>query len=119
MPACKNLLGISGLLTESVTTNEEKDKLLTEKTWAGIEACESSGFSEPLLFPKEEALFLLSDRGKFGIVVENYRNQRPSPFLVASIIQEAQDCLDGVFTAQEKEILSQNRLGKKQVWVKN
>jgi hypothetical protein len=116
---CKNLVGISGILTEKVTNEEEKQNLLAKKTWQSIQSCEAENFpTTPPLFSKEEVLFLLSNRGKLGITLENYQNLQPNPFTPSYLISEAKTCLEEVYTQQEKEILSQNKLNQKLIWIK-
>jgi hypothetical protein len=113
-PICKSPILLSGLLSVAITSSLDTEKINSNNRYEFISSCESLGFtSNTPVLQKEEIRFYQSDRGKLGIYLDSQAAQTPSLFVPQSSISEAKECLDSVFTPDEKLILEAVRLGKK------
>ena len=109
-PECKESLGLSGILTQSITTNDEIDSLKKNNTFTGVENCNTKGFTKyEKLVSKEELLFLASARGKIGITA--YKSAQ-TPF-ETSIKKNAKECLNNEFSENENQLFKDLYSGTK------
>ncbi len=113
-PVCKSPILLSGLLSVSITSASDTEKINSNNRYESISSCESLGFtSNTPILTKEEIQFYQSDRGKLGVYLDTQAAKSPSLFVTQSSITESKECLDSVFTSEEKWILESIRLGKK------
>ncbi len=114
-PECNESLVLSGLLSQTITTNDEIDTFKKNNIFSGLESCNTKNFNNyEKLVTKEELLFLKSYRGKIG--TSAYKSSQ-APF-ETSIKKNASDCLANEFLESEKLLLKDIYSGTKVIEVK-
>jgi hypothetical protein len=109
-PECTESLALSGLLTQSITTNDEIDALKRNNTFSGVDNCNTKSFSKyEKLISKEELLFLVSARGKIG----TYAYKSAQFPIETSIKKNAQECLNNEFSESESQLFKDIYSGSK------
>lgn len=110
-PNCFESLGQSGLLSTKVTTESEKEEILTNYIYETVSSCEEIGL---VLLPSEslanleEILFLESPKGKIGRAAQVLKNFPLSPL---STKDKANFCLSEGFSESERTLLQNFQIG--------
>ena len=109
-PECSESLALSGILSQSITTNDEIDTLKRNNIFSGVDTCNTKSFSNyEKLVSKEELLFLVSARGKIGTAA-----YKSAQFLFeTSIKKNARECLSNEFSESENQLFKDIYSGSK------
>lgn len=105
VPECKESATLSGIITTTQTSDSEITSLREKNSFKTIDSCSTFNFSNSeKLVPSVTYVFLNSTRGKIGIAAKNSINNK---FLTSSIKQNAQTCMNNLYTEPEQILLEE------------